>query len=63
MESFYINMYVSDNTFKQDTYGKESIQAHSRFHQKQVSKGQNVFIATEFKRNSLEDETAYLQLG
>ena len=56
-------MYVSDNTFKQDTYGKDSIQTHSRFHQKQVSKGQNVFIATEFKRNSLEDETAYLQLG
>ena len=33
------------------------------FHTKQISKGENMWIKGTFKRNTLEDETGYLQLG
>ena len=32
LKSYYINMYISDNTFRQDSFGDESIESRSRFH-------------------------------
>ena len=63
LNSFDMQIYLSDERFVQDGYGNESITASSKFYSKQVSTGQNVWIPGIFKRNILEDESAMLQYG
>ena len=56
-------MYAETQSFNQDGYGEEAIKSTSMFFQQQVSAGQNVWIAAQYQRNEVDDESAFLQLG
>ena len=58
-----MKLYAEEQIFIQNEYDASAIQSRSRFHHRQVSQGENVWIACQSKRSVLEDTTDYLQLG
>ena len=58
-----MKLYVEEQIFKQNEYSEDSILSQSRFHQQQVSQGENVWISCQYRRSILDDASDIFQLG
>ena len=60
---FYLTVYHNQKTFEQDEFGDERIQEQSQLSKVFTVANQPAWSEGYIKRNSLIDETAFLQLG